>query len=200
MDIDSERVRTNDARVGPDGCCYVGTMDREQQRSIAALYRVTPGGRWECLLDDCTISNGITWSSDGRTMYHVDSPTRTVQAYDFDAITGSITRPRPLVQCAEDQGVPDGMTIDAEGHLWVAHNGAGYVARYHHGTGALLARVTVPAPQVSSCTFGGVDYRTLYITTARTGLSDEALAQSPLSGSLFAVRPPWFGQATFSFG
>ena len=200
LDLDPQQVRTNDGKVGPDGCYYLGTMDREQQHPTAALYRLTPDRKSTRLLSDQTIPNGPTWSTDHRTMYYTDSPTRTVQAYDFDVVSSTIAHPRTLVEVAEGEGIPDGMTIDTEGHLWVAHNGAGYVARYHGTTGELLAKVQVPAPQVSCCTFGGPDYQTLYITTAREGLSDEQLRQYPQSGSLFTVRPPWYGQATFSFG
>ena len=200
MDIDTEQVRTNDAKVGPDGCYYLGTMDRKKKHPVAALYRIAPDGKFTCLLSHRTISNGITWSSDHRTMYYIDSPTRTVQAYDFDTTSGTIAHSRTLVEVSDREGIPDGMTIDTENHLWVAHNGAGYVARYHGHTGVLLAKVNVPAPHVSDCTFGGADYQTLYITTARDGLSDEQLRQYPQSGSLFAVRPPWSGRATFSFG
>ena len=200
VDIDVKQVRTNDAKVGPDGCYYLGTMDREQQHPVARFYRVDTEGSIDCLLEERTISNGITWSSDQRTMHYIDSPTRTVQSYDFNPATGTMTNPRTLVEVEEGEGIPDGMTIDNEDHLWVAHNGAGYVARYHGRTGTLLARVEVPAPQVTSCAFGEEDYRTLYITTARDGLSDEQLQRYPESGSLFAVRPPWRGQPTFCFG
>ena len=200
MAIDPHRVRTNGAKAGPDGCYYLGTMDRVEKRPVAALYQVTSNGKFTQLLSHRTISNGITWSSDYRTMYYIDSPTRTVQAYDFDISSGTIAHPRSLVKVGKGEGVPDGMTIDTEDHVWVAHHGAGYVARYHGQTGALLARVSVPAPNVSCCTFGGPDYQTLYITTARDGLSNEQLQQYPQSGSLFAVRPPWSGRATFRFG
>lgn len=200
LDLDPQQVRTNDGKVGPDGCYYLGTMDREQQHPTAALYRLTPDRKSTRLLNDQVIPNGPTWSTDYRTMYYTDSPTRTVQAYDFDPTAGTIAHPRTLVEVAEGEGVPDGMTIDTEGHLWVAHNGAGYVACYHGITGERLAKVSVPAPQVSCCTFGGPDYQTLYITTARGGLSDEQLQRHPQSGSLFTVRPPWHGQATNSFG
>lgn len=197
--IKPKEVRTNDGQVGPDGRYYIGTMDREYKRPVAALYRVEPNGSFHLLLSDRTISNGIAWSSDHQTMYYIDSPTHTVQAYDFDKATGNITHEQTLVEIGQDEGVPDGMAIDAAGHLWVAHHGAGYVARYHGHTGKLMAKVEVPAPNVSSCTFGGVGFQTLYITTAREGLSDEQLEQYPLSGGLFAIEPPQPGRASFSF-
>ena len=198
--IKSKEVRTNDGRVGPDGRYYIGTIDREHKRPVAALYRVEPDGSFHLLLSDRTISNGIAWSLDHQTMYYIDSPTHSVQAYDFDETTGNITHERTLVETDQDEGVPDGMTIDGAGHLWVAHHGAGYVARYHGRTGKLMAKVEVSAPNVSSCTFGGADYQTLYITTAREGLSDEQLEQYPLSGGLFAIELPQPGSASFSFG
>lgn len=200
MPIKPKEVRTNDGQVGPDGRYYIGTMDREHKRPVAALYRVEPNGRFHLLLSDRTVSNGIAWSLDHQTMYYIDSPTHTVQAYDFDKTTGNITHEQTLVKIDQDEGIPDGMAIDAAGHLWVAHHGTGYVARYHGRTGKLMAKGEVPAPNVSSCTFGGADFQTLYITTAREGLNEEQLEQYPLSGGLFAIQPPQPGKASYSFG
>ena len=200
LDIDAQQLRTNDAKVGPDGCFYLGTMDRKKQNPVANLWRVAPHGEATSLLSHQTIANGMAWSPDQQTMYFIDSPTRKVQAYDFNRATGTMERPRTLVETAEDEGIPDGMTVDVEGHLWVAHNGGGFVARYHHSTGELLAKVNVPAPLVTCCAFGGHNYQTLYITTACEGLDEEQRQHHPQSGGLFAVQPPWYGQPTFSFG
>ncbi len=196
--IDHHKVRTNDGAAGPDGRYYIGTMDWDEQNPIAVLYRIEADGRVAALLQHQTIANGITWSANHQTMYYIDSPTHRVQAFDFDMAQGTISQARALVTVAKDQGVPDGMTIDMEGHLWVAHNGAGYVARYHHQTGEMLAQVHVPTTQVSSCAFGGPDYRTLYLTTGYNSLNEKQQEKYPHSGGLFAINLSEQGRATFS--
>jgi sugar lactone lactonase YvrE len=141
------------------------------------------------MLDSVSISNGIVWTKDKKTMYYNDTPTGTVQAFDYDDKTGAISNRRVVVRIARGGGGPDGMTIDADGNLWVALWGSGTVGKFDPRTGQLLQKVIVPAPNVSSCAFGGKNLDILYITTARAWMNEEKLKQFPLSGGLFAVKP-----------
>ncbi|WP_303310997.1 SMP-30/gluconolactonase/LRE family protein [Hymenobacter sp. BT730] len=189
-------LRFNDGKCDPAGRFWVGTCDMQLRTGTGTLYRLDPDGSLHVMLRGITTSNGIAWSLDHSTMYFIDSPTLRVQAFDYDKASGSISNARTIVRIAPETGVPDGMTIDREGMLWVAVWGGGAVHRYHPGTGALLQVITVPAPFTTSCTFGGPDLQTLYITSARKELSPEQLAQFPLSGNVFAVIPGVSGLPT----
>jgi sugar lactone lactonase YvrE len=178
----------------------VGTFDLMQRAHAGTLYRFDPDGSTHVMLHRITNSNGIAWSLDRRTMYYIDTPTLAVQAFDYDNETGNIANPRVVIRIPEGQGGPDGMTIDAEGRLWVALWGAGRVHCYDPGTGALRQVITVPAPFTSSCAFGGPGLETLFITTARGGLTPQQAAEFPLSGDVFAVRPGVAGVPACFFG
>lgn len=182
-------LRFNDGKCDPAGRFWVGTFDLLQRPHAGTLYRLDPDGRLHVMLRGITNSNGIAWSLDRATMYYIDTPTRAVQAFDYDLATGAIARPRIVVRFPEATGWPDGMTLDAEGCLWVALWGGGRVQRYDPATGALLQTIEVPAPHTSSCAFGGPDLATLYITTARGGLSPTQVAEFPFSGDVFAAEP-----------
>lgn len=182
-------LRFNDGKCDPAGRFWVGTFDLLERPGSGTLYRLDPDGRLHVLLHPITNSNGIAWSLDRTTMYYIDTPTYTVQAFDYDLATGAIANPRVIIRFAAGGGFPDGMTLDAEGKLWVALWGGGTVHRYDPATGALLQAIAVPAPNTSSCAFGGPELKTLFITTARGGLSAEQLREFPLSGDLFAAEP-----------
>lgn len=180
-------IRFNDGKCDPSGRFWVGSMHLKQITGKAALYRMDTDDVIHQMLDNVTISNGIAWSADKKTMYYVDTPTKKVDAFDYDDATGHISNRRTVIQVPDGSGSPDGMTIDEEGMLWTALWGDFSVARWNPATGELLEKVTVPVPQVSACAFGGKDLSTLYITTARENMSKEDLEKYPLSGSLFAV-------------
>ena len=187
--IRSPTLRFNDGKCDPAGRLWVGTLDLEQKPGAADLYCYDNDGSIRVVLNRITNSNGLAWSADGGTMYYIDTPTRAVQAFDYDLASGRIANGRVLVQVPAAEGFPDGMTRDADGNLWVALWDGGRVNCYHATTGALLHTVVVPVPNTSSCAFGGPDLKTLFITTAREGLHAAAVGQYPLSGNLFAVRP-----------
>ena len=187
--LEDEHLRFNDGKCDPTGRLWVGTMHLQEAPGVAALYVLRKDNTFRQVRDGISVSNGITWSPDGQTMYYIDTPTRQVQAFDFDAPTGQISHPRTVVTLPEGSGVPDGMTIDAEGKLWVAHYGGGQVGRWDPHTGELLQRVVVPVPNVTSCAFGDPRLNTLYITTARSSDNPPETAQHPTAGGLFAVRP-----------
>ncbi|GAA4397387.1 SMP-30/gluconolactonase/LRE family protein [Nibrella viscosa] len=182
-------IRFNDGKCDPAGRFWVGSMHLEQIEGAASLYRLDTDKDVQVMLTDVTISNGIVWTSDRKTMYYIDTPTGTVQAFDYNEQTGDISNPRPAIGIHESEGYPDGMTIDADDKLWIAHYGGGCVTRWNPVTGEQLQKVTVPVPNTTSCAFGGENLDTLYITTAREGLSKEQLAEFPGSGGIFAVKP-----------
>ena len=193
-------IRFNDGKCDPSGRFWVGTLSMDGARGKAQLFRYDADGSLREMLSGVSNSNGLVWSSDRRTMYYNDTPTRCVQAFDYDNATGSISRQRVAFSIAEGEGMPDGMTIDAEDKLWVALWGGSEVHRYDPLSGELLARVKLPAPHVSSCAFGGPDLRTLFITTARSEMSEEDLERFPLAGNLFAADVGVAGVPAVAFG
>lgn len=186
---DARRCRFNDGKCDPQGRLWAGTMGLKAEAGAGALYCFPDAGKSHRAVSGVTVSNGLAWSADGTTMYYIDSPTRRVDAFDFDGRTGQIANRRTAFALPDGRDVPDGCTIDSEDMLWVAHWGGGKVTRWEPRTGRHLATIDVPAPHTSSCTFGGPNLETLYITTARRGLDATALAAFPDSGGIFACRP-----------
>ena len=176
--------RFNDGKCGPDGCLWVGTYAEDKKQ--CALYRVGDG-KIEKMLDGVTNSNGIAWCPDGKRMYYIDTPTRTVQAFDFDAAQGTISNGKVTITIPEEYGNPDGSTIDSEGNLWIGHWGGTYVTKWNPESGAFLGKVKVPAEHVTSVAFGGENLDTLFITTVSAWLPDSVLAQYPQSGCVFSA-------------
>lgn len=186
---DARRCRFNDGKCDPQGRLWAGTMGYDCEPRLGALYCFPTATTWRRAVADVTVSNGLAWSLNGQTLYYIDSPTRRVDAFDFDGERGEIRNRRAAFTLPEGTGVPDGCAMDADGMLWVAHWGGHGVTRWNPTTGEQLAVVRVPAPHVSSCAFGGDALDTLYITTARSKLKPEQLAAFPRSGDIFAVRP-----------
>lgn len=184
--IQDSTIRFNDGKCDPSGRFWVGTMALDQRKGAAVLYRFDKDGSIHTMIENVTISNGIVWSADKKTMYYIDTPTGEVVGYDYDDATGEISNKRVAVKV--EDGSPDGMTIDENDHVWVALWGGNAVGCYDPKTGKLLQKVQVPAPNVTSCAFGGKDLKTLYITTARGQMSDEQLKKYPQSGGLFSVQ------------
>jgi sugar lactone lactonase YvrE len=179
-------VRMNDGACDALGRFWAGTMAYDESPGAGALYRLELDGSCTTVLTGLTISNGIGWSPDGATMYLADSGTGVVDAFDFDAISGDITRPRTIVTIDEPGVAPDGLTVDEDGGIWVALWGGGAVHRYGPD-GALLTTVPLPVERPTSCAFGGRDRSTLFITTARDGLDEAALARQPNAGRVFHI-------------
>lgn len=179
--------RFNDGKCDRAGRFWAGTMDFSAQKSSGSLYCLSSDGNCTRIDSAYIVANGPAWSSDDKTLYHNDSVKGHVYAFDFDLESGVVSNKRLFLQFEEQDGSPDGMATDAEGGLWIAHWGAGKVTR-HDARGKVTQTLTLPCSQVSSCTFGGPDLRTLYITTAAVGLSAQQLEQEPLAGGLFAVN------------
>lgn len=179
----------NDGKCDALGRLWVGTMDDNSTPKKSGFYRVDGHGNGAKMLGDVTISNGVAWSLDGRTMYYQDTPTGKVSAFDFDEKSGDISNRREIITIHEDMGTPDGNTIDEEGMLWVANWGGACVTRWNPETGEMLCRIDVPALNVSSVAFGGKDLDELYITTASIYMPRGRAADYPEAGKLFVVKP-----------
>lgn len=196
--VDGEAVRFNDGKVDPGGRFVVGTMHWQEADAVGALYMVPPDRPVVTLVEAVTISNGLDWSRDGRTFYYIDTPTQCVDAFDVDPESGQVSGRRTVVKIPD--GYPDGMTIDQEGCLWVAIWNGNRVDRYTP-EGDRIMSVSVPGGgHVSSAAFGGPDLSTLYITTARTGLTPEELRLAPRAGDLFAFDAGVSGLPPHRFG
>ena len=200
IDDQNGEQRCNDGKCDPSGRLWIGTMRFSGPEEQAFLYCVESDGQVRTKLEKVTISNGIVWSADKKYMYYNDTPTGRIARYLYDDLTGAIQFDGIAVIIPEGTGAPDGMTIDSNGNLWVAQWGGYGVYCYDPHTGELLSKIEVPAPNVASCAFGGENLDTLYITTARGGLSEEVLKEYPESGSLFSCKPGVTGVKAFGFG
>ncbi|SCL20319.1 gluconolactonase [Micromonospora rhizosphaerae] len=179
-------VRGNDAAVDPSGLLWAGTMRYDAAPGGGTLRRVDGAGDVVVVLDDVTISNGTGWSPDGHFMYYVDTATNRVDVFDIDVDTGLVRGRRPLATVDVRLGAPDGLTVDADGCVWVALWGGSAVHRYTPD-GALDRVIGVPASQPTACAFGGPALTDLFITTARHGLDEASLADQPLAGSVLVL-------------
>lgn len=178
----------NDGKCDPAGRFWAGTKDVVGRRPLGSLYRLERDHTVARILSGVTISNGLGWSPDQRTMYYIDSATYGIDAFDFEPQSGSVSNRRRLVELPRAWGLPDGMTVDEEGLLWVAF-WEGSAIRRLAPDGRLASVVEMPVSLVTSCTFGGDDLSDLYVTSARTGLSDAQLRTEPNAGGLFRLRP-----------
>lgn len=191
VDLEKDRPgnRCNDGKCDPAGRFWVGTMGLNAEEQAGSLYRVDRNGQVRKMLDQLTIPNGLIWSHDHKTFYHIDSPESIVKAYNFDIDSGSISNPRTVIKIPEKLGLPDGMTIDEEGMLWVAIFGGSMVGRWNPENGEIIEKVTLPVPHITSCAFGGPELDTLYITSAQHELDEEQKKRFPLSGGIFKAKP-----------
>jgi sugar lactone lactonase YvrE len=194
----------NDGKCDPAGRFWAGTMDfTDWKTGVCSLYRLDPDLSVHKMLEDVTCSNGIAWSLDGKTMYYIDSnwtlDVRHVDAFDYDIETGEIENRRVACHIPKEMGLPDGMTIDSEGMLWVALYGSSKVTRWDPETGRLVEAVSLPVSKVTACAFGGPNLDQLYITSSRNWLEAEELEKWPLSGGLFRADVGVAGVPAFEF-
>lgn len=196
---DLPQNRFNDGKCDRLGRFWAGTMSMNGGKKMGALYRVDPDGAITKVLEDISLSNGLAWSPDWQLFYYIDTPTKEVWAFDYSEEEGRLSNQRVVYSFKEGDGVPDGMTIDAEGMLWVAHWGGYKVSRIDPHQGVVLEEIRVPAKQVTSCTFGGSNLDELYITTARGGLDADELNQYPHAGGVFRVKLAVRGIRSYSF-
>ena len=177
--------RFNDGKPDAAGRFWVGTAVADGS-PVCSLYRIEAGSAPTAMVPGVRMSNGIGWSPDNRTLYYVDTGTRRLDAFDFDPATGIPANPRTLLELPPGQ-LPDGLTVDAEGRVWLAVWGGSCVLVLTP-TGDVAARLDLPTSRVASCTFGGPEVRTLFVTTAQEGATAEELAADPLAGALFAIE------------
>jgi len=177
--------RLNDGAADLASRLWVGSMDdAEKSPDAGSLYRIDPDGTCTTMLTGLGISNGIGWSPDGATMYHTDTTTRTISAYDFDAATGTISAGRTFA--TDEDCYPDGLTVDADGYVWSAKWDGWRIVRYAPD-GAIDRVLPMPVQRPSCVAFGGPDLDRLYITSARVHLSEHALAAGPLAGTVLVL-------------
>lgn len=193
VEIDVPDTQMNDGKPDPAGRFWAGTLARDHAAGRGTLYRLGADWAVEPMLGGLAISNGMDWTDDGRTMYFIDSPTGRVDRFSFDVQSGAIDDRRPAFTIPAGMGAPDGLTLDAEGYLWVALWDGWAVARFSPD-GRLDTVVDVPAQQVTCQVFGGRDLALLFITTAREGLSQASLAGQPEAGGVFVCEPGVMGR------
>lgn len=200
VEADQADNRFNDGRVDPAGRFWAGTMgDKQWKKPVGSLYRFDPDGSITTMQGNVVCSNGTDWSPDGKTMYYTESFRYAIFAYDFDLETGTLSNRRTFAEVDRSlDAFPDGLCVDAEGHVWSNQVGIGKVVRYDP-SGKVVAQIEMPVPRAVGCTFGGEDLSTLYITSARETMTAEQLKNAPLSGSLFAVRPGVRGKPATMF-
>lgn len=184
--------RMNDAKADPMGRIWAGTMAADCQGMAGSLYRLDPDKSWTRVDGPYGIANGPAISADGRTIYHTD--TQLGQIYRFEVLDDGTLGPRNIhIQFQQDWGTPDGMTLDADGGLWVAHWGGGRISRFMPD-GELERSIDLPASQITSCTFAGHDLDRMFVTSAADGVDE------PHAGKLFEVDPGCRGLPTLMFG
>lgn len=188
VEADQSLHRFNDGKVDPQGRIWIGTLSTKFTDGAGSLYRIDYNLKPEVQLKNLTISNGMAWTEDQKTFYFIDTPTRKIQEYSFDPETGEIEFRRIAVEISEDLGFPDGMCIDQESMLWVAHYGGSGVYRWDPKSGELLDKIELPVPHVTSCCFGGENLDLMLITTAQENMSESDLKKYPKSGDVFLVK------------
>ena len=198
--VDRTAIRFNDGKPDPWGNFCAGTMAWDEQGSPpGSLYRLRPDGTVTELFGDVGLSNGLDWSDDRRIFYYADSNSGGVDVFDTDPDTGALAGRRRFVSVEAADGIPDGLTLDAEGCVWLAVWDSGELRRYRPD-GRLDTVVRLPARQVTSAAFGGRDLGTLYITTAREGYTEADLREQPHAGDIFACTPGVTGRLAYLFG
>lgn len=181
-------VQFNDAAVDPAGRVWVGSMDIKEKEPLGTLYRLDTGGTLTPVVKGATVSNGIGWSPDGTRMYYNDSPLRRVDMFDYDQATGEAFGGRMFADLSGADGFPDGLTVDADGYVWVAMFAGGALRRFTPA-GHQDAVLPLPVSQPTSCAFGGPGMADLFVTTAYRDLSEAQRAAEPLAGRLLRLRP-----------
>ncbi len=192
--------RFNDGKCSPSGQFIAGTMDNNEVEKTGSLYSLDQNGNVRILLSDLGISNGLTWSPDNKVFYFIDTPTRSVTAFDYDIVSGEIANPRIVIKIPAELGWPDGMTSDSSGNLWIALWGGASVTVWNPADGKLINKISFPAKNVTSCVFGGSGLNKLFVTTACKGLDDQDLQKYPQSGGFFSVETNVIGSPTYLFG
>lgn len=185
-EVDLPETRFNDGKCDRRGRFWVASADRNETEPLGALYCLNGPGELIRAVPGVVTGNGMCWSPDSRTMYFTDTGVATIYAFDYDIDTGDLRNQRIFATVDENDGLPDGCTVDAEGFIWSAHWGGWRITRYDPN-GGIDRVVEMPVPNVTSMAFGGTDLDRLFVTTARLGMTDQEIEDAPLSGGLFVV-------------
>jgi L-arabinonolactonase len=178
--------RMNDGRCDRRGRFFAGSMHEPRTMPLGALWRLDPDGGVTHIADGVLVANGLAWSPDDRLMYWSDSRRGRVFRFDYDIDTGEVGNRRLWMQTDDSLGRPDGACVDADGCYWSARFMGGRVIRFTPD-GRIDREIRIPVARVTMCAFGGPDLKTLFVTTAREGMSADELADEPLAGGLFAI-------------
>lgn len=200
IEADKPENRLNDGKCDRFGRFWAGsicTLEDHLRHERSAFYRIDPDGTVNKVVEGVTISNGMDWSPDNQVMYYIDSPTHTIAAFDFDVDSGDITNRRVFADISD--GSPDGMTVDADGYVWVALWGGWQVQRYSPD-GELDRVLRIPTKGVTSVGFGGTDLSDLFITTERFFQTEQELREQHLAGAIFHYSPGVSGLPVGRFG
>ncbi len=179
--------RFNDGKCDPAGRFWAASMDSACLRPTGAIWRLSPDLQAVEMEDKYTVGNGFGWSPDGCTMYFTDSDNRTIYAYPFDNVSGTLGKKERFATIANDEGFPDGLTVDSEGYVWSAHWDGWRITRYRPD-GTIDRVISMPVPRPTSVIFGGKNFHKLYVTSARIGLSKGQILNAPSSGALFEIE------------
>ncbi len=190
IDIENDlpENRCNDGACDSYGRLWIGTMQMNFKEGAGSLYCIDKNLHLTKKLKKVTISNGIAWSPDNKRLYYIDSPAQSVQSFIFKEETGEISFEKIAIQIPLEMGTPDGMAIDQDGMLWIAHWGGFGIYKWDPYKGSLLDKIEIPVPNVTSCTFAGEDLDHLVITTARESLTAADLEKYPQSGNTFWTK------------
>ena len=189
VDVETNsETRCNDGACDSLGRLWVGTMHLTNRKDTGALYFIDKDLKVQKKINNTSVSNGITWSLNNLRLYYIDSPTQVVQSFIFEEKTGEIVFEKNVIQIPNEIGSPDGMAIDEEGMLWIAHWGGFGIYRWNPQKGEFISKIEVPVPQVSSCAFVGENLDYLLITTARENMKEDELKKYPQSGDTFFVK------------
>lgn len=191
--------RFNDGKCDPLGRYWAGTMNENELENKGSLYVLDDKLKLKKEISRVSISNGLAWDVEREKMYYIDTPTKKIAVYNFNMRTGEISDLLEVIKIPDKYGLPDGMTIDEEGMLWIAMWGGNGIVKCNPFTKKIVDYIYIPAKNVTACTFGGESLDTLYITTARDGLSEELIKKYPLSGGLFSFKPGVKGIPSYRF-
>ena len=182
--------RFNDGKCDPDGRFWVGSMDKQARDSKGFLMVLHPDLHMEVVLQNLTVPNGMAWSPDNKVFYFIDTPRQNISAFDFDRNSGRITNGRVVIEIPGECGKPDGMTIDRNGMLWIALWDGAAIMQWDPIRSVLLRSIPLPVSRPTSCTFGGRNFDTLFVTSARLGLTDHELEEQPRAGETLVIEHP----------
>lgn len=193
VEKEKEDNRFNDGKCDAKGRFFAGSMSTAGKKEQGALYCLQLNLKVEEKLKPVGLSNGLAWSLDNQYLYFIDTPKQTVDQFDYDLESSAMSNQKQIIDFEKEEGVADGMTIDSEGMLWIAHYGGARVSRWNPNTGEKLSEIPLPALNITSCTFGGKNLNELYITSSIEGMKEDQFEKYPLSGRVMKVATTFTG-------